>query len=320
MSKIPFLKLFLIVLASLVSGCKMDNTADKSTINADKIIEIIKSGKNETFVNKTITGNLDFTQITNNSNLESKGNFRTWIDASLTFINCTFKDSIIASRRRMFGKQMVNVFVTFNKNLSFVNCEFHREINFNETVFDGLTSFSACTFYKTAFFEGAFFRHKNNYFTDAVFRNQARFQRTAFIGDVDFLRSVFDGIVRFQNATFHQSAQFGAAQFNAMALFDNMQVNGRFICNKAEFKKDAVFNNSAFYSELELSEAKFSENLKIKNIKAFSKILLHKAQVKGTISRENAVIYCRPDTTKAKLPDDFNKSFNMTAISNLKNN
>lgn len=290
-----FFSLFFIL--AVINGCQSGVNNSSDEISADAIIKSINKGKPIVVVNKTIKGKLDFTKVSDKT-IETEGNFRVWINSPITFINCKFTDTVSAYGFTMQGKHKINVFVSFNRNVTFTKCEFHKPVYFNESDIIGLANFSGSTFYYDAVFEGGYFRFKNTYFTNALFKGKAKFQRTLFLGDVSFFQSQFDGKVYFQYSTVYKNAQFSNTKYEVFASFDKMSVNGELLFDQSEFKGDCYFNNSSFDGRTDFHKVIFNKKVSFKNAKIKERLNFSKAQINDTIIFENSVLYSLPDTTE----------------------
>ena len=280
--------LLLIAPNFLISGC-IANTSDvpdeKSEISAEKIVKKIASNENVYYVNKVISDELDFTSI-QAENDESKGALRSYVSSSITFIDCIFEGKVIAFRKDDKNKSH---FVSFEKNLTFINSEFKDEVNFKETTVKGIVNFSGSTFNKKANFEGAFFSYKNVYFSEATFKDELRCQRVVFEGNVSFFKSVFEGVASFQNALFKGNAQFGAAKFFEYTDFGSVTVNSGFFFNYADFLKKAIFSNSYFRGRTEFIQSKFNHISEFKKVVFGGKTKFTNSTFNGTINFEGSV-------------------------------
>ena len=283
--------IFLLILITpnfLIPGC-IANTSDvsdeKSEISAAQIVKKIASNENVYYVNKVITDNFDFTSI-QEENDEAKGVLRSYVSSSITFIDCIFEGKVIAFRKDDKNKSH---FVSFEKNLTFINSEFKEEVNFKDIAVKGIVNFSGSTFYKKANFEGGFFSYKNVYFSEAIFKDELRCQRAIFEGNVSFLKSVFEGVTSFQNALFKGNAQFGAAKFFEYTDFGSVTVNSGFFFNYADFFKKAVFSNSYLRGRTEFIQSKFNHITEFKKVVFGGKTKFTNSTFSGTINFEGSV-------------------------------
>jgi len=235
MKKTLFILSLLFIINGIATACtyKTPNTKDniknnskESKITADKIIKQIQKDEPVYYKDAVISGDLDFTAI-KAENDESIGEYRSYINSSITFINCSFEGKLIASRKDTDNK--ANHYVTFSKNLTFINSEFKAEVNFSESNIIGIVNFAGSTFDEITSFEGAVFFSKSTFFSESNFKKELKFQRTVFEGNAEFLKCTFEGITSFQSAVLKGNAQFGATKFEQYADFTKL--NSSHKCN-----------------------------------------------------------------------------------------
>lgn len=221
-----------------------ENTGTDITPN--QVIQKINNSENIQFVDKTITGNIDFTEI-ENIFVRSNAIGIAEINSAITFINCNFKDSIIAF-------EVVDEFATicyFNKPVTFINCTFDKNINFRQSTFKDNVEFSGCTFADETRFEGVFFNGNENNFRESTFEKLAKFTNATFSGDISFMNSVFNADAGFNNCFFDKNANFGACNYSEMANFGNIEVRGYFRANYSIYYKKAYFQDCIFNGKVE---------------------------------------------------------------------
>ena len=265
---------------------KEKETAKIETIAADKILKKIQNNESVFIANSIITGELDFTKCGKNENDEAKGSLRSYISSSVTFSYCTFENKVSGYK----NEPDCNHTVTFEKNLTFLNCTFKDEVNFKDCSVNGLTNFSGSTFQKITNFEGAYFTYKDIYFSETTFFDELKCQRIVANGNLSFFKSEFKGITSFQNARFGGDVQFGASKFLQYADFGNIIANAGFYCNYTEFAK-AIFNNSTFKQRTEFQYAKFNNYTEFKKSCFYGSTLLNNITINNIFDLENASFY-----------------------------
>lgn len=204
----------------------------QTTINASDIMKDIKSGKDITYKNVTIVGELDFTFMheqlvklpkrRKNSwwNTNSDNKIKKEIDTKVSFVNCTFQDNVFAYQHD--EKSGYTFIANFEDTAIFKNCEFK---------------------------EMALFKY-------SLFRTNADFSDTKFQGDSSFKYADFKKDINFSNTTFGKESTFKYTFFNRKVSFSN-----------AVFKESAIFKYTNFRDGVSFNKARFEEDLDIKYMK-----------------------------------------------------
>lgn len=239
----------------------------QKTIQAEDIIRDIKAGKYISLSNATIEGKLDFTDMNEKLKDLPKRKRKWWktgnvdnkvsnsISVKLTFINCKFKDDVLAyipdsdDSGYTFTADFENVVI-------FENCVFERKAMFKYSTFKKYTSFEKTDFRDDTTFKYAKFPNKSAIFKGSKWENGASFKYAKF-GD----------FVSFENAFFNESATFKYSKFEFGVSFKDAQFEEDLNMKYAEVR--GGFNISGMKVAFELD----SKYTKI-NGKSFSKYLI----------------------------------------------
>ena len=173
----------------------------QKTIDARDILDDIKNGKDVSYENATITGNLDMTFMDNKlSELPKKhkwyknggsNSVEEQIEGKISFVNCVFSDNVYAY---IHDEDSKYTFVAnFEDNVKFTNC-----------TFKGNALFKYSDFERDADFSGSKFK-ENTTFKYAKFDENVSFANTVFDEDAIFKYSEFRKGASFKNANFRGS-------------------------------------------------------------------------------------------------------------------
>lgn len=169
----------------------------QTSILAKDLIKDIKSGKNISLKNTTIEGVLDLTFMEEKKESLPKRKKSWWgnyssntvenlIETKLSFVNCTFKDDVLA-----YIPDSDNSGYTF------------------------IASFESDAIFKDCTFEGkAMFKYSN-------FESESSFENAIFKDDTTFKYAKFDNFISFENSKFSESATFKYSKFSNGISFKN---------------------------------------------------------------------------------------------------
>ena len=230
---IPIFLAFTLISTTSCSAKKQKQARD---IQAVDIIAQLDKGKNIYLDSCIIWGDLDFTKLRNQNKI-APGLMQIFVNASVTFNNCVFIGKV-----KTFEANP-NVNVMFERNLSFVNCDFRSDVDFTEIVVRGNAYFTGSVFRAKVSLQGAYFWHKKVFFNQVNFEGDALFQNTVFAGDVNFLHSVFSSSAMFQKARVGGMMFFGNVKFNDYVDFSYSRATES-IFMYAEFKGRHDFSYS----------------------------------------------------------------------------
>lgn len=271
--------LVLVLLGISCVACTATATSSTKNISAASIIETIKKQEPILLENRTVEGDLNFTTL--GSYPETESIRKVVIESSIFFKNCVFTGKVLGFSQRD-GQTML---CDFRKNLSFVNCKFNGETNFQSISVAGISCFSKSQFNRIVSFEGARFGSEA-YFDNSLFAQEAHFQ-TAYFGKMaSFWKSTWAVTSYFQGAIFNSDAQFNLADFRANLDFSLCTSYGLLNFTYATFTGRSIFDNCRFknavdFNSTTLKEASFKE--------AFFDTKASFVSVKsGSISFENA--------------------------------
>lgn len=216
----------------------------QKTVNASDIIKDIKNGKDVSYNNVTIVGELDFTYMEEKLESLPKRKKRNWwrnggsnmvknlIKSKVSFVNCTFEDNVLAY-----------IPDSENSGYTFV------------ASFDDDAIFKGCTFERKAMFKYSKFNEK------------ASFQGTNFEDDTTFKYAQFYTNVSFAKATFKETATFKYSKFKNGVSF-----------NSTDFQEDLNIKYTKVTGEFDITGMKVAYDINSKytkiNGKSFNKYLL----------------------------------------------
>ncbi|MEP5612064.1 MAG: pentapeptide repeat-containing protein [Cyclobacteriaceae bacterium] len=189
-----------IIMILMLGAFSLRAAIAQTTVSASKIMDEIKDGRDISYENATITGDLDFTYM--DWKIDDLPRRSKWwnsssnevdesIEVSISFINCTFEDDVLAY---IHDDPTGYTFTAdFERDVTFKNCEFSRKAMFKYSDFDDDVSF-----------EGSKFRREST-FKYAEFDDFANFAGATFNDDAIFKYSDFDRGVSFENTVFEES-------------------------------------------------------------------------------------------------------------------
>lgn len=277
---------FVLLITVVLNSCGnmvSESALSASEIDAATVIKLINSGKPVYLEGKTITGDLDFT-ILKNQSPENGKSIRVYIDQPLSFVNCTFTGKIICSG---FDSEKLFRRCAFAKNLIFASCIFKEDINFRELDVRGITDFSKSVFEKKADFSASYFSCSNSYFSESSFNGEVLFNDCRFMGNVSFFKSFFKNTSLFQNTWFGGNANFASVSFNAYTDFSNASFQALLNMNYLKSSTKLLLNYVRFMGRMDLMQAELNGSLEIKNSDFFGVTRFTELLVSGKILIEN---------------------------------
>lgn len=285
--------LFILIFALLAIQCtKKPEKTNKAVIKADEIIAQINAGKKIFYENKLIDGALDFTKV-KKSYIESRATVRHEINSPITFLGCRFNGKIIAATEKTGIKHWLN----FNKNLTFIDCEFDEELLIKEASVAGIVNFSQSKFRKKMYFEGVHFKGRATYFRQTEYRDKAIFHRAVFEGDAIFMNAVFNDACGFQNIIVKGNAQFNAANFNGYAEFSKTICFGNFAMNEANVAGTIDFTGSRFFGDCRFYNTKFAGSARFNQIIFYGETDFTGSEAnQELLHRQNRFVTAKSDT------------------------
>ncbi len=192
----------------------------QETVQAYKIMEDMRDGKDISYRNATIVGDLDFTYMEAKID-ELPRKSRWWnngsneveevIEVNVSFVNCTFEDDVLAYIHD--DPSGYTFTADFERDVIFRDCEFRRKAMFKYSTFD-----------QKADFEGTKFRREST-FKYAEFEEFTSFANTVFNDDAIFKYTEFDSGVTFESAVFEESLNIKYLDVRGDFNIDKMKVD-----------------------------------------------------------------------------------------------
>jgi hypothetical protein len=173
----------------------------QKTVNASDIMKDMKKGKDISYTNATIVGDLDFTYMDEKLVDLPKRKKKSWwknggsntvkhlIKSKVSFINCTFEDNVLAYIPDSENSGYTFV-ASFNDDAIFTGCTFERKAMFKYSKFNENASFEGVKFEDDTTFKYSEFDN-NVSFAKATFKETATFKYTKFRDGVSFNNTDF---------------------------------------------------------------------------------------------------------------------------------
>jgi hypothetical protein len=210
----------------------------QKNIEASDIMKIIKEGKSISYQDATIVGVLDFTfmddaidKLPNKKKSSwwntgnSTNNVKKMIDIKVSFINCSFKDDVLAYIPDEDSGYTFTA--SFEEEVIFKNCEFERKAMFKYSHFEKDTDFSGSIFNDDSTFKYAKFDKKIS-FSNTTFDELATFKYAQFSRNVSFSESTFKDTATFKYTKFKEGVSFKNTNFEEDLNIKYMNVTGNF--------------------------------------------------------------------------------------------
>lgn len=210
----------------------------------------LRAGQDIFIRGETFEEDVDFSEILGHF-IYSGDLSQATCNANIVFEDCTFKGRLTGSKKN--DKGWSSTF--FDKNVTFVNCDFEDEVIFRKSVFQRGARFLSNTFFKDVNFEEVSFRgaavfQENHFFEDT------RFQNAVFHEPVTFFKTFFHRYAGFQGCRFYDHAQWSQIQILGYGDFTITEFDRDFIFNYAECPGKVIFDHSFFRKRAEWIDLK----------------------------------------------------------------
>jgi hypothetical protein len=207
----------------------------QKTVYASDILKDIKNGKKVSISNATVKGILDFTymeealpSLPKRSKWWNNGGSNTVekdISSSISFLNCTFKDDVLAYIPH--EESGYTFIANFEDTVVFKNCTFERKAMFKYSDFDENTDFSGTKFLEDSTFKYAEFS-RNISFENTFFEEPATFKYAEFRKFVSYANSIFKESATFKYTKFKNGVSFNNVKFEEDLNLKYTKVDGEF--------------------------------------------------------------------------------------------
>jgi len=224
----------------------------QNRVQAEDIIDQINAGRDVSYRDAIIVGNLDFRALDgvtadkplrkSNRIWRSTQSYSCHVRSSLSFINCTFMGDVLA-------------YVHLDKKNETYNAVFYDDVNFE-----------GCEFEKASAFKYAKFMNKAN-FARTTYEEEALFKYTKFSTDVSFVGSVFNRDANFKYVNFPEKVDFKQTVFQAYANFKYAKFPEGVNFEDAEFQRNADFKYTKFSEPLNFDGVEFEGDADFKYTK-----------------------------------------------------
>lgn len=221
----------------------------QSSVNAKDILKSIDEGKAVNYKGVEIVGDLDLTtiqdKVPDKNNKRSRNSTKVFwyhVRSPLSFVDCTFKDDVIA------------YYHDEDKNETH-NAVFHDDVRFQGCEFQGMSEFKYSKF------------HENADFSKTTYEEEALFKYSEFSTEVSFADSVFSEDANFKYTKFPQKVDFSNSEFQEEANFKYTEFPKGVSYKNALFKGDSNFKYTKFYEPFDFDGTEFGDEVDFKYTK-----------------------------------------------------
>lgn len=222
----------------------------------------LKSEKSVVIKGESFSEDVDLTELLDFSP-SVPGVMKAVVGGNLVFEKCNFYQFIAHAKKD--GKEYV---VELKGDLVFDQCLFRDTVNLDYLTVNGDFYAGNSEFMGPASFNYAWFKGRNNIFTNAVFYRDAWFNKAIFENRVHFFKTHFQQAALFQQTVFKGRSFLGAARFDGYTEFANSRFLQDLNMSKAEVKgrsnfghmyvvMEAIFNNMLFTKEADFTQSVF---------------------------------------------------------------
>lgn len=289
----------LFLLTTVLIACTSPNKMQGSSqVQAAKIIEQLKQGESVSFKDKIIVGDLNFTAA-GSSEMEGIDIFRTYLNGSVTFINCKFQGNVIAYQKDEAGRIEV---VRFERSVAFLNCQFEQYVNFRYVRVNGPFSFRECMFFQGATFEESQFSDIVN-FNKSSFKREARFQNTWFQRQMNCMECGFEENMSFQGSEFQGQLQISSAQFLKYADFSLVNFRGDVFMSYANVADRMTLNQASCFGRMEFVKTEIM-SLQAQKTRFWGPVIFNQSIISRKLDlRESAFFLQAAEKNDAKIAE-----------------
>ncbi|MCJ7580747.1 MAG: pentapeptide repeat-containing protein [Candidatus Aminicenantes bacterium] len=220
----------------------------QSRVQAEDIIDQINAGKDVSYKNAVIVGDLDFRNLDDVTADEplrklkmgrlSSQSYSCHVRSSLSFIDCTFEGDVLA-------------YISIDRKNDTYNAVFYEDVDFEGCVFEKASAFKYAKFKKEANFENTTYEEEALFkyaqfstdvsFQDSIFNAYANFKYVKFPETVDFKQTVFRDYADFKYAKFPEGVSFEDVEFQGTADFKYTKFSEPLNLDGVEFEGNADF-------------------------------------------------------------------------------
>lgn len=286
----------MVVAATMSLSCTNAMNGDDSTISSADVLKKIKAGKTVTFERKTITGDLDFTQVDANS---GAGAFTpVYVECELNFLGCTFEGEV---RGYAAGEGVKGAYCVFERNVCFDGCTFAKDVSLNQADYRGRFAFTQCTANGKADFSGSRFAQSAT-FTKSIFHGDAFFVSSVFGGRATFFGATFDKAFNVQFCRFGDITMFADASFKGYVEMSRAYAAAQFDFVNSKFRCPVTACDAVFVCGLRLCNTLFEKRLELTGNTFLGALDLRGADVEAEISLSRNIYVAEPlvDIVKGK--------------------
>ncbi|MCQ2219564.1 MAG: hypothetical protein MJZ33_13970 [Paludibacteraceae bacterium] len=309
--------IYCLTLLVMILSCSISCSGKKSKdMKASEIIKLIQKGKDVSLNDKVIFDDVDFTDI-EKYRVVAFPNMESRIPVNITFTNCVFMGKVLASTKKSIdgSKKKINVFTTFEKNLTFFSCDFRGDVAMDDMVVDGKLEFANSVFRENASFNSLYVKGSHIGFLSMESEKDFSMCYARFLCDANFMGAKFKGRANFLGMNV-MKVQFSNAEFGNEVDFSNSIFMGDALFNYINCASSIQFSFSKYYGDFDLIKSSCNGAVSFERSFFFGRVCLNKTEFNGSIELKDEHSLFTPETQETKFSSD-NLQWNVVKNSNV---
>ncbi|MEE0997581.1 MAG: pentapeptide repeat-containing protein [Paludibacteraceae bacterium] len=289
----------LITVCLLFLSCGSAQSDNQKEIKASDIIKLLGKGKDIQLHEMIVVGDLDFTTV-HDGFMSSLTTIQTPVTQNIFFIDCVFMGNVTTCGSYL--KLSKNVW--FEKNVSFVSCDFRKDLNFSNSTIMGQVSFAKSIFRGNAKLENMTVHGKANSFCEIEAEKDFSMAQSDFRGDVNFMDAKFGGSVLFQ---YFRGFSF---QFNNVSCADrldlsNMTISENAYLNYLKCTKDATLSFTKIYGNADFLQGNYRGVADYTGLSVLGKARFNDSQYRDSVAFVDTMFIKPSEQNRVKTKEQF---------------
>lgn len=289
----------LITVCLLFLSCGSAQSDNQKEIKASDIIKLLGKGKDIQLHEMIVVGDLDFTTV-HDGFMSSLTTIQTPVKQNIFFIDCVFMGNVTTCGSYL--KLSKNVW--FEKNVSFVSCDFRKDLNFSNSTIMGQVSFAKSIFRGNAKLENMTVHGKLNSFWEMEAEKAFSMAQSDFRGDVNFMDSKFNGAASFQYLRAF-SFQFNNVECSDRLDLANMTISDNAFFNYLKCQKYATFSFSKIYGNADFMQGIYDEVADYTGLTVLGKARFNDSQYKDSVAFVDTMFIKPSERNRVKTKEQF---------------
>ena len=274
---------------------------------AKEITKLINKGKAVLIANAIIKGDLDLSDV-EDTDMTGPNTFTAHVSTSIYFQSCVFLGDVKGNGYKDIKGKKIPIKARFSRDVQFMDCDFRKNVDFNDAEFQACFNLSKSVFRGEAQFNNILCLGQKNQWWEIEADSTFMMCGSTFRGDLNMMDAQFKQDASLQGINVN-NLQISNLQTGGKLDLSSSNINGFLIFNYGNCTVEVYLSYCRFAGRTDIIGTNFNGNCEMDKSLFYGNVKLDRSNFKGGLKTDDAHFLLRPNTEETVYVNDSIPSF-----------